>query len=152
MLEALIICSEFYSWWNINQYNNFIFIKSYNQAGSEQDLQLFDKEVEHLNVIDVYKIAASIGKEFEKLTDAFGGIYLSFSLILFDPICTGVVFSAVMPKLIRILEMFELLVKNREVNETKIATLTQEVEDFDKSLKMKNVSEAKVFVIWKLLS
>ena len=43
--------------------------------------------------------------------------------------------------------MFELLVKNREVNETKIATLTQEVEDFDKSLKMKNVSEAKVFVI-----
>jgi len=136
MLEALIICSEFYSWWNINQHNNFIFIKSYNQAGSEQDLQLFDKEVEHLNVIDVYKIAASIGKEFEKLTDAFG----------------GVVFSAVMPKLIRILEMFELLVKNREVNETKIATLTQEVEDFDKSLKMKNVSEAKVFVIWKLLS
>lgn len=96
-------------------------------ANSDQDFELFDKDVEALNVVDVYKIAASIGKEFERLTDAFG----------------GVVFSGAMPKIIRILEMFELLVKSREHKEAKISTLMQQADDLDKKLKLKNISEAK---------
>jgi len=80
-----------------------------------------------LNVIDVYNIAASTGKEFERLTDAFG----------------GVVFSGAMPKIIRILEMFEELVKSREEKDTKISSLQQEVSNYDTTLKMRNITFSK---------
>jgi len=35
--------------------------------------KVFDKSAVTLNVLDVYDIASSVGQEFERLTDAFGG-------------------------------------------------------------------------------
>lgn len=40
---------------------------------------MFDKPVESLNVVDVYNIASSVGQEFERLTEAFGGKNDSFN-------------------------------------------------------------------------
>ncbi|XP_076801891.1 RILP-like protein 1 isoform X2 [Clavelina lepadiformis] len=73
---------------------------------------VFQKSAEILTVIDVYSIASSVGREFERLTDAFG----------------GAIFVGVMPKIIRILEMLEDLVKKQDGKMDKITELTAAVQ------------------------
>jgi len=94
---------------------------------SEPELDIFDKEAKYLNIVDVYSLASSIGKEFERLTDKFGGL----------------VFSSTMPKIIRLLEMFEQLVKLRESKDAIIITSENELESLKKQLQTKTLTEAQ---------
>lgn len=81
----------------------------YLQASKNKDV--FHKEVKDLTVADVYNIAAGIGRELEKLTDAFGGAetFPRWSNPNNNGIfyVEGAVFSDVMPKMICVLEMLE---------------------------------------------
>ncbi|XP_039247794.2 RILP-like protein 1 isoform X4 [Styela clava] len=75
------------------------------------DAEIFQKDINTLTVADVYNIASSVGREFEKLTDAFG----------------GAIFSDVMPKMIRVLEMLEAFAAKSQ----NISTDVVELQDLD---------------------
>ena len=56
----------------------------------------------------------------------------------------GLVFSSTMPKIIRLLEMFEQLVKLRESKDEKIIRKENELETLKKKLQTKTLTEAQV--------
>jgi len=112
--------------------------KPFTSAGDGQNFNaLFEKKVDIINVLDIYNIASSVGQEFERLTDAFG----------------GAVFAGVMPKIIRILEMLEAFVKIRDEKTTEITNMGSIVDDLQhQSLKKDEKQEEEIGVIescWK---
>ena len=56
----------------------------------------------------------------------------------------GLVFSSTMPKIIRLLEMFEQLVKLRESKDEEIIRKENELETLKKQLQTKTLTEAQV--------
>ncbi|XP_039247792.2 RILP-like protein 1 isoform X2 [Styela clava] len=76
------------------------------------DAEIFQKDINTLTVADVYNIASSVGREFEKLTDAFG----------------GAIFSDVMPKMIRVLEMLEAFAAKSQNISTDVVELQVSVQ------------------------
>lgn len=56
----------------------------------------------------------------------------------------GLVFSSTMPKIIRLLEMFEQLVKLRESKDEEIVRKENELETLKKQLQTKTLTEAQV--------
>jgi len=51
-----------------------------NTDASEPELDIFDRDAKCLNIVDVYSLASSIGKEFERLTDKFGDTIAVFPI------------------------------------------------------------------------
>eukprot|EP00061_Rhincodon_typus_P013382 g39722.t1 len=66
----------------------------------EGAVSALDKAATELSVMDVYDIAAVVGQEFERVIDVFG--------------CEAI--AKLMPKVVRVLEMLEVLVSRNHMN------------------------------------
>ncbi|XP_002123286.2 RILP-like protein 1 isoform X2 [Ciona intestinalis] len=104
---------------------------------NEQNPQVFEKAAELLNVVDVYNIASSVGQEFERLTDAFG----------------GAVFVGVMPKIIRILELLETFAAQNVGGGDKMTELAATVQKLQLDSRLKDQKQQEEIEIveaaWK---
>jgi hypothetical protein len=69
-------------------------------------------DVDNLTVVDVYDIAASLGRDFEAIINAYG---------------VGCI-AELMPKIINVLEQLEVLVSRNQKDNAEIAELKYSVE------------------------
>ena len=81
----------------------------------------------NMTVVDIYDIAASIGKEFEMLIDNYGTESV----------------TELMPKVITVLEQLEVLVTKNEKGNTELAELNYTVERLTAEKKVKAEEKEK---------
>lgn len=65
-----------------------------------EGISALEKNVAELTVMDVYDIASAVGQEFERVIDQYG--------------CEAI--SRLMPKVVRVLEILEVLVSRNNIN------------------------------------
>ncbi|XP_067910619.1 RILP-like protein 1 isoform X1 [Heterodontus francisci] len=105
----------------------------------EGGMSALDKTATELSVMDVYDIAAVVGQEFERIIDVFG--------------CDAI--AKLMPKVVRVLEMLEVLVSrnqmNPEIDELRLELDRLRVERIDRIEKERKHQQELVLVedVWR---
>ncbi|XP_060699310.1 RILP-like protein 1 isoform X4 [Hemiscyllium ocellatum] len=105
----------------------------------EGAVSALDKTATELSVMDVYDIAAVVGQEFERIIDVFG--------------CEAI--AKLMPKVVRVLEMLEVLVSrnnmNPEIDELRLELDRLRVERMDRIEKERKHQQELVLVedVWR---
>ncbi|XP_041059441.1 RILP-like protein 1 isoform X1 [Carcharodon carcharias] len=105
----------------------------------EGAVSALDKTATELSVMDVYDIAAVVGQEFERIIDVFG--------------CEAI--AKLMPKVVRVLEMLEVLVSrnqmNPEMDELRLELDRLRVERMDRIEKERKHQQELVLVedVWR---
>ncbi|VDP15545.1 unnamed protein product [Onchocerca flexuosa] len=93
-----------------------------------------DSPSRHITVVDVYDLAASIGKDFERIIDEFGN----------DSV------RQIMPKVISALETLESFANHNEKENEEILMLKKAVERLEKEKQMKQQDRIKFELHQKL--
>ncbi|XP_048467187.1 RILP-like protein 1 isoform X1 [Rhincodon typus] len=105
----------------------------------EGAVSALDKAATELSVMDVYDIAAVVGQEFERVIDVFG--------------CEAI--AKLMPKVVRVLEMLEVLVSrnhmNPEIDELRLELDRLRLERMDRIEKERKHQQELVLVedVWR---
>uniref|UniRef100_UPI00398E4946 RILP-like protein 1 isoform X4 n=1 Tax=Pristiophorus japonicus TaxID=55135 RepID=UPI00398E4946 len=105
----------------------------------EGAMSALDKTATELSVMDVYDIAAVVGQEFERIIDIFG--------------CDAI--AKLMPKVVRVLEMLEVLVScnhiNPEIDELRLELDRLRLERMDRIEKERKHQQELVLVedVWR---